>query len=486
MPRWTRISVALALGAVLALQASGPAVGSDARDVKKQMDAALKKRDKSGALDALKAASALDGDKGAKLLVDRALHLAVIGLVDELVDGMASVKDAGPIIKAAKRNRKEDIRYLAVRALGRLDSKEAIAACREALEDKSEAVAVAAVRATQNQPDSKLVDTYISMLEEAEKAKGRKVRDTLHRELITALQNLSGKDMEAHVDWSNWWKAHRDSWKWEKTGEKGDDDSVIGRMKKHRKSDLKTLERLGKTDIICVRGSSDRVQEVLEAIEIEHSVVRREELFKNELKPSSVLILNCNGNKDQFSDQELAKLSKFVAEGGYLFSSDWELKFTIEKAFPGTIGFAGESERVERGKEKAEMIRPLVPNHPYMRDVFPLSTVEQLGFKWKIDGRSHLVKILGRGAIFPLVQCPALEKKHKAGVVAVTFRWDGSLIKNPKRAVTGAGSKPPEGGSVLHVLGHFKNQKDKSDKFALQQLLLNFILEKQREKKLAK
>ena len=51
MPRWTRISVALALGAVLALQASGPAVGSDARDVKKQMDAALKKRDKSGALD---------------------------------------------------------------------------------------------------------------------------------------------------------------------------------------------------------------------------------------------------------------------------------------------------------------------------------------------------------------------------------------------------------------------------------------------------
>ena len=43
------------------------------------------------------------------------------------------------------------------------------------------------------------------------------------------------------------------------------------------------------------------------------------------------------------------------------------------------------------------------------------------------------------------------------------------------------GARPTQKiGSVLHVLGHFNKQKDpKGDGFALQQLLLNFVLEKQ-------
>jgi len=55
--------------------------------------------------------------------------------------------------------------------------------------------------------------------------------------------------------------------------------------------------------------------------------------------------------------------------------------------------------------------------------------------------------------------------------------------RTSRRAARAAARSPPTGGRQrLHVLGHFKNQKDadSGDRFALQQLLLNFILEKQR------
>jgi hypothetical protein len=87
-----------------------------------------------------------------------------------------------------------------------------------------------------------------------------------------------------------------------------------------------------------------------------------------------------------------------------------------------------------------------------------------------------------------LVESPDLKKQYNNGAVAVTFRWHGGRIAtgtgvSKKQATGGGENKPaePEGGCVLHVLGHFKHQKDadSGDHFALQQLLLNFILEKQ-------
>ena len=88
-----------------------------------------------------------------------------------------------------------------------------------------------------------------------------------------------------------------------------------------------------------------------------------------------------------------------------------------------------------------------------------------------MDGRCHLMK-LGRGAT-ALIESPQLAKKTGNGIVAVTFQFSSG------RVATGAKPKMTIG-SVLHVLGHFEKQKDpKSDGFALQQILLNFVLEKQ-------
>jgi hypothetical protein len=476
---WTLSALLVAFTMALPVHA----VFASDKTVKKKLLGAIKRRDKTSTLEALNEAAALPGDKGAKLILSKALHIGLLGLVDEIVASLGKVNDPAPVIKAALSHRTADIRYLAVRALAFHKSAEARLACRKALKDKAEVVTVAAVRSTQAQLSKGIISEWIAFLLKEEKVKPKKQRQSFLRELVTALKNATGQEMDAGIDWENYWKAHRASWKAPEKSSKDGKDDVINRMKKHRKADVKTLARLAETDVIVLRGRSDKVETILSAIKIQHKRINRDEFDSLELKPNSVLVLNCNGDKDQFTDAEIVKISKFVASGGYLFSSDWQLKFTIEKAFPGAIAFGGESKRTARGAEIVSPITPVIGNHPYMRDVFPLSTLERAGYKWKIDGRSHLIKILSKKGVVPLIACEELKKSFKAPYVAVTFRWKGKVVTARKRVATGGKAKL-DGGAVLHVLGHFKNQRDKSDKFALQQLLLNFILEKQRERRI--
>ena len=119
-----------------------------------------------------------------------------------------------------------------------------------------------------------------------------------------------------------------------------------------------------------------------------------------------------------------------------------------------------------------------------MRDVFPTSTWDASKFTWALDSWSELIKIENPG-VEVLVESPELKQKFQNGAVAVAFRWkNGKVVTgNSGKAATGPGGKPEaQPGLVLHVLGHFKHQKDKDagDHFALQQLLLNFFLEKKR------
>ena len=200
------------------------------------------------------------------------------------------------------------------------------------------------------------------------------------------------------------------------------------------------------------------------------------------LEPRQILIFACNGKNDAFTDEDLKKIHDFVGQGGYLFTSDWMLKSLTERAFPGKVAFAGETPRKEQWEVK---IRPSADAaaHPYNRDVFPIDPFERANFNWKIHQRTHLLK-LGAGVV-TLVESEDLAQKlgetKKAGAraipVAVTFR-----IRAEKVETGGKGDEA--GGVVLHVLSHFEDQRTKDgDGFALQQLLLNFIVEKQRSKR---
>jgi len=417
-----------------------------------------------------------------KAVLSNATRVRTLGVYDELVTTLNSARGEAleELIKQAKRNKQADVRFLIVDALGRVPEQSAEQALLEALEDdKDQTVAVLAARKLGKRGTPTAVDALIPILEELED-EGERPR--MIREVNGALQTLTGNDLDNARGWKTWWDAHRSEFTAQAPdeGEGTKTRNALDRMRKERPGDARTMERIRDDEIIAIKGSSDKVEDVLAELDLKHKTYNRDEFDSVKLDPArQVLILNCAGNKT-LSDEGIQRVRAFVAEGGYLFTSDWELRNTLEKAFPEVVAFLKESPREE--KKVTIKAPPEAYTHPLMRDVFPLGTWSEREFTWNLDGRSHLVK--DNRALTVLVSCPEI-KDLGSTTVAFTF---GFTDKGGGRPVTGAPSKKgPIGGRVLHVLSHFKNQKDESgDGYALQQLLLNFIVEKQEARKAAK
>src|SRR5581483_11406566 len=123
-----------------------------------------------------------------------------------------------------------------------------------------------------------------------------------------------------------------------------------------------------------------------------------------------------------FDDAQIARIREFVEKGGYLFTSDWELVFTIEKAFPGSISKAGESSKNSKDDFKVD-IKPTDGKHPLLRDVVPLTTWDASQLSWKMDGKSFLIKVISPD-VQVLIESGELKKRFpETPAVAVTFWW---------------------------------------------------------------
>src|SRR5581483_4343860 len=321
------------------------------------------------------------------------------------------------------------------------------------------------------------VDRLIARLEKAEK---NAKEASLCRELNGALASLTGESLSFALEWKGWWLSHKDTWKGGAKGEasskpgepaapegKGGGDTVMKRMGAERPADAHTIEKMAQDDVIVVKGSSDKVEDVLKAIGVKHTVIAKDKFADQKLDPKSILVVNCDGNgHPAFDDAQIARIREFVDKGGYLFTSDWELVFTIEKAFPGSIAKAGESSRQAKDDYKVD-IKPVDGKNPLLRDVFPLTTWDASQLSWKMDGKSFLIKVLSSD-VSVLIESNELKKRFPdAPIVAVSFFWkNGKVVKAPKPGSDAAkghtqGGTPGGAGCVLHVLSHFKHQKDK-------------------------
>ena len=243
-----------------------------------------------------------------------------------------------------------------------------------------------------------------------------------------------------------------------KEGGDGDQHTVIRRLRE--RGDGHFIERLDKGDILCVGGVYDKVQNVVEHLGLPHTFIEREAFAKEtaKLHPNSVMVFNCHDHQTaRLTEDDIAKIQKFVKSGGYVFTSDWELRNVIIRAFPGYV---------KVGATTGEHEFKITPgagaqNFPLLRDVFPANPFEREQFRWKIDNMSYGVVPISREKVAVLVASPELGRNYGSDAVAVYFRYGH--------------------GAVLHVLSHFEKQTDpKGDGFALQQLFLNFVVEKQK------
>ncbi|MEW6026980.1 MAG: hypothetical protein AB1599_06785 [Planctomycetota bacterium] len=279
----------------------------------------------------------------------------------------------------------------------------------------------------------------------------------------------------------------------------------------------------------------DKIQDILTKMGVAHTVLGKSELESNSFKwkEAWALVFNCNYYKDlccgkeckggggavgarvegctgtgdhmthdtELSKKTIEKIKEFVESGGYLFTEDLNIREIIVRAFKGII-----TDTKELPERTVQILpAPGAVLHPYLKYVFeapPVSSSDAPGgmppgmpgmppegrsgetkavkpgefrvdAEWKIDNGSPDIKVLSKEVTVLIMSPKLVDKTHPEGAVAVT--WGVA----PSKIVPTGGDKSSYqgGGRVLHVTSHFGKQKSKIDEFALQNLLLNFLIE---------
>ena len=115
---------------------------------------------------------------------------------------------------------------------------------------------------------------------------------------------------------------------------------VRERMERENPEDVKILDSVTDSDIVCVRGTYDHIHLVLEAIGIPFAHISPADLLRQEIKPEQTVYVNCPSS---FPREAALRLRKFVEDGGQLITTDWALKHVLEVAFPGTVKYSGQA-----------------------------------------------------------------------------------------------------------------------------------------------
>lgn len=246
----------------------------------------------------------------------------------------------------------------------------------------------------------------------------------------------------------------------------------------------------------------------------------------------------------RMSKQTIDRLKAWVEAGGYLFTEDWGIVEILQPAWPDKVengritpqgaggGGGGQEFNLVRAMDVTITPGRGLTSLPLLRGVFqrprPPAEERPAGedgdgtrtrdpgapspaappqHKWKIDDESPVIQIKDRG-ITVLMESADLAAAvgDGNGAVAITFRvGNGSprqqgAASEPRRGPqTGAGSggggadagrsrgrgewaEELRGGRVLHCISHFgKQQSRREDTFVLQNLILNFIMESNRQ-----
>jgi hypothetical protein len=284
--------------------------------------------------------------------------------------------------------------------------------------------------------------------------------------------------------------------------------------------------------------NNDHIENVLQRMGIPHEVVKRPDFEKYNLRGVGAIIVNCaqfhefcicptckpSGDKHnrlrtcsdcnkhimfcaKLSDPSIKKIQEFVKRGGYLFLEDWTVKEVLERAFPqyATAGKVLKQDTVDvvpaRGRASHAFLkgvfRPDKPpereddeddgdgddgGEPRTKPLKPEGEVEvgpelvKVKHNWVVDDESWALKIADAAKTVVLLTSGKLQKKTGGeGVVAFFFRPGGDVTKDDG-AAPATGRKRPRAGLVLQVLSHFGKQECEDDEYALQNILVNFLI----------
>lgn len=355
----------------------------------------------------------------------------------------------------------------------------------------------------------------------------------LERHLRMILTGLFGEDMGVLVNWQGWWQQHREGFFETRRGTGKVTGTVRDELDAARRGGLATMTR-GGGKVLVLTGmvrNFDSIEEILSELELPHEAMAKTDFMadmEKALDGTAAVLLNCNffgsicrcptckpemapGSRlprcggcdkhelrdDKLSDEAVARLKRFVAEGGSVFTEDWGLQELTARAWPEHLRVGDElSEReVDYSPSPGQTASPLLrgvmgPPPDAEGEAGATRTFAADELRWKVDDLSRAIGVAAPDRVTVLLISEALGKSTGGlGAVAVLFSPGATASTSPKpkagrrRPKTGRGRKggdsAPQAGIVLHVLSHFGKQLAQRDEMTLQNLLVNFLLEAQ-------
>ena len=263
------------------------------------------------------------------------------------------------------------------------------------------------------------------------------------------------------------------------------------RMKRRRPNDLKLIRQAGAADVVVVKGSYDRVQEVLRAVKVKHVVIPPRLLSRVPLMSLQTLMINCPGHLPAAAHK---KVRRFVKTGGYLVTTDWALA-TVQKMFPGTIA---------RGSRntKNDVVRVHVHSGASAL-VGQLTRMGKAAPRWWLEASSYPIRILDKKRVKVLISSKEMLKKYGHRAIAVTFRHDDGRVMHMtshfylQQAKLRSASERQKGGAYAKSLGIkgqalqalLKKGLDRvhagavNSAYSMQQVTTNVLVDKARQNK---
>ncbi len=202
------------------------------------------------------------------------------------------------------------------------------------------------------------------------------------------------------------------------------------KMEDDAKEDLAVLNSIKKEDVVVVFGQHDRVEVVLGLANIPYTQIFPKDVKNFDFKPTQIVMVNCPGNfPANDKNAPFEKLKKFVEDGGFLFTTDWALRYTVSGVVPGYI----EAVRTET-RDEVMPIKVSDLNSEFTKNITPADGTPSW---WEYY--SYPMKILDKDKVKMLVKSDKMKTKYGHEGVAAYFDYGK--------------------GKIIHTTAHFLQQK---------------------------
>ena len=192
----------------------------------------------------------------------------------------------------------------------------------------------------------------------------------------------------------------------------------------------KELQDIKEADVFVIKGEYDHIEQVLSMSETPFTIINPKDINDAELRPDQIVFVNCPGN---IPDHSLRKLTTFVYEGGFLFTTDWALKHVLEKAFPGYVEY-----NEKATADEVVRVEVLDTEDPFLKSILGPEDDPQ----WWLEGSSYPIRILDKDKVIVLVKSKEIKDRYGESSVFITFEHGE--------------------GKIYHMISHFYLQRSET------------------------